>query len=496
MDTEWGAEHNARMKIFVSSVQNEFQEERRAIKDFVMGDALLRRYFDVFLFEDLPARDRHVDDVYLEEVERFDVYVGLLGNEYGSEDGAGVSPTEREFDQATQAGKTRLVFVKGDDEKARHKKMAKLVRRAEGQLIRRQFASTHDLNAALYASLIEYLEQKGQIRTLPFDRAACPRATLKDISADSVQAFLARARQERSYVLPEKTSADKVLAHLDLLDGKNPTHAAILLFGKNPQHFLPTAEVKCLHFHGTRVKKPIPSYQIYRGTVFRQVDDAVDFVMSKLARRVGTRAQGPAAPVEYELPKDAVAEAIVNAVAHRNYASNAGVQVMLFTDRLEVWNPGELPRTLTPERLREPHASIPRNPLIADPLFLTHYIEKAGTGTLAMIDLCRQAGLPEPDFEQRAGQFVVTIWRDWLTDAVMADLALNERQKTAVAQVRREGRISNTEYQTLNSVAKRTAHRDLSELVEKGVFQKVGTTGKGTFYLLFKGATKGPKGPR
>jgi len=95
---------------------------------------------------------------------------------------------------------------------------------------------------------------------------------------------------------------------------------------------LPAAEVKCLHFHGTEIRKPIPSYQIYKGPVFHQVDEAVDFVMSKLARAVGTRAKGPEAPVEYELPKGAVAEAIVNAVAHRDYSSNAGVQVMLFAE--------------------------------------------------------------------------------------------------------------------------------------------------------------------
>jgi len=59
------------------------------------------------------------------------------------------------------------------------------------------------------------------------------------------------------------------------------------------------SEVKCLHFHGTEVQKPIPSYQIYKGTVFELVDQAVDFVMSKIARRVGTRALGPQAPVDY-----------------------------------------------------------------------------------------------------------------------------------------------------------------------------------------------------
>jgi predicted HTH transcriptional regulator len=134
-------------------------------------------------------------------------------------------------------------------------------------------------------------------------------------------------------------------------------------------------------------------------------------VLSKIERSVGTRSQGPQAPVVYECPSEAVAEAIVNAVAHRDYASNASVQVMLFSDRLDVWNPGELPPPLTVERLRVPHPSIPRNPLLADPLFLARYIEKAGTGTLDMIAVFRESGLPEPEFRQDGGLFVQRLWR-------------------------------------------------------------------------------------
>jgi hypothetical protein len=108
-----------RLKIFISSVQKELQEERRAVKAFVEGDPLLRRYFTAFLFEDLPASDRRADDVYLDEVNRCAVSVGLFGQEYGFEDVAGVSPTEREFDRGTARGKPRLVLVKGSDDKGR-----------------------------------------------------------------------------------------------------------------------------------------------------------------------------------------------------------------------------------------------------------------------------------------------------------------------------------------------------------------------------------------
>jgi predicted HTH transcriptional regulator len=110
------------------------------------------------------------------------------------------------------------------------------------------------------------------------------------------------------------------------------------------------------------------------------------------------------------MPPEVVREAIVNAVAHRDYISNGSVQVMLFADRLEVWNPGTLPPSLTLEQLRHPHGSVPGNPLLAESLYLTKYIERMGTGTGDMIDRCRAFGLPEPEFAITDG-FVITLRR-------------------------------------------------------------------------------------
>jgi hypothetical protein len=98
--------------IFVSSVQKELADERRALKNYIEGDSLLRRFFDVFLFEDLPATDHCADDVYLEQVDRCDVYLGIFAYQYGFENVDGLSPTELEFIRATEQGKTRLIFVK------------------------------------------------------------------------------------------------------------------------------------------------------------------------------------------------------------------------------------------------------------------------------------------------------------------------------------------------------------------------------------------------
>ena len=107
---------SGKKRIFISSVQKELAAERRALKDYIQGDPFLGRFFEVFLFEDLPASGRRANAVYLKEVDRCDMYLALFGNEYGYEDADGLSPTEeREFDHATAAGKERLVFIKGND---------------------------------------------------------------------------------------------------------------------------------------------------------------------------------------------------------------------------------------------------------------------------------------------------------------------------------------------------------------------------------------------
>ena len=103
-------------------------------------------------------------------------------------------------------------------------------------------------------------------------------------------------------------------------------------------------------------------------------------------------------------------EAIVNAVAHRDYTDSSSVQVMLFQDRLDVMNSGRLPPPLTVEKLRGAHESLPGNPLLAQSMYLRGYIERMGTGTVDMIRRCAKAGLPEPEFVAR-GNFVTTIRR-------------------------------------------------------------------------------------
>ena len=116
-----------------------------------------------------------------------------------------------------------------------------------------------------------------------------------------------------------------------------------------------------MQFYGNEIEKPIPSLQIYKGDIFQLVDQATSFVMSRINMWIGTRAKSASVPTKPELPGEAVREAIVNAICHRDYTSNASVQVMLFKNRLEIWNPGQLPYELTTQQLYKPHKSHPNN---------------------------------------------------------------------------------------------------------------------------------------
>jgi len=185
----------------------------------------------------------------------------------------------------------------------------------------------------------------------------------------------------------------------------------------------------------------------------------------------------------WDYPLEAIREAVINALIHRDYLSLADIQIKIYDNKIWFFNPGKLPEEITIEMLKQDHGSIPRNRHIAYVFFLAGLIEKWGSGTKRMVELCREAGLPEPEFKEEGG-FVVEFYKDIYTEEYLAKLGLNERQIKAVMYVKEKGRITNKEYQEINKVSKKTASRDFEELVKKDVLKKVGITGKGTYYSL------------
>lgn len=401
-------------RIFISSVQKEFAVARRHLKRYISKDPALKCVFDTFVFEeDVIASDRRADEVYISEIGKSDIYLGLIGNEYGYEDSEGVSPTEREYDEATRLGLSRLIFVLGRDDGARDAKEAAFLKKISAEQIRSKCDNIDELLLEIYASLHGLLMSQGVFQFQPFDASICHGATLDDIDEEKVEWFVDRARRLRNADIEDGMPTQSVLKHLKLLSDKDGslTNAAILLFGKNPQRFHISSEVKCVQWYGTERHKPMLSYQIYKGSLFDMADEAVAFVLSKLNLHVGTRESGAQVEREYEIPASAVAEAIINAIAHRDYSSSGSVQVELYADRLVVRNPGKINPALTKAELFMDHSSYPNNCLIADQLYQTKHIEKFGTGLTDLIHDCQNAGLKNPEIDDSHSEFVITIWR-------------------------------------------------------------------------------------
>jgi len=320
-------------------------------------------------------------------------------------------------------------------------------------------------------------------------------ARLSDIAPDRIDWFVAEASAERQFSFETRPTPKNVLIELALLDKGQLLHAALMLFGKKPQRFCPAAVVKCSHYHGTEVTRPIPSQQVLGKTLFEQADAAADFVLSRLDRTIGDREEATAASEKLEIPKEAIREIIVNAVVHRDYDSNASVQIDVFADRVEIMNPGGLPDELTVDDLFKEHLSVPVNPFLARPFYLAGYINQLGYGTRNVVKWCRKAGLPDPRFDPAENRFRVTIWRNWLTDDRMKGLNLNERQIQAIQFLKTNLRITNAEYRKLTNVTDRTALRDLEALLKLGLIAKEGKTGRSTHYRLARKPDINPTNP-
>lgn len=317
---------------------------------------------------------------------------------------------------------------------------------------------------------------------LQFDTQICKEASLKDIDEDKIRWFLKKAKIERNLDVEPKISVKEILQKLDLLRENKPTNAAILLFGKNPQKFFLQAETRCARFKGNKPVKPFIDMKLFEGSIIDQVDKALSFILEHISMKIYLAGK-PEREERYDYPSDALREAIINAICHRDYANVGHIQIRIFDDRIEVWNPGLLPEPLTLEDLKRKHKSIPRNPLIAKSFFLIKFIEQWGTGTTDMINMCLDWGLPEPSFEYVTGDFVVTFRNATLTEEQMGKLGLNIRQKRAIEYIKQHDKINRTKYVELNKVSDATAKRDFKRLVDIGVLKSQGS-GPETYYIL------------
>lgn len=306
----------------------------------------------------------------------------------------------------------------------------------------------------------------------------------RDISVSKVRAFIRSAKELKPCRLPKQISARHplpvILRNLDLLADACPTNAAILLFGKQPQRFYPSACIRAGFF---RDNNDFDMFPDCGGTIFEQIEHVIQQVESSYPIRMtfpsevrkltDRRKETPA------FPPAALREAVVNAAIHRDYMHpGMEIEVKMFPDFIWVSNPGGLPPDVTLAALKiKPHISSRRNPLIAKICFMNHLVERYGTGTTRMIDECREGGFPMPEFNDTGGTFQVTLRRQVIAQQVADVLASewNSRQQAALQHVAAHGSLTPVDYQKLTGVSDRSARRDLKQLVNAGLLKREGT---------------------
>ncbi|MBC9909035.1 ATP-binding protein [Chitinophaga varians] len=319
-------------------------------------------------------------------------------------------------------------------------------------------------------------------------------ATIEDFDRETIDVFLRKARMKER--IPAEALTLDTLSLLKKLELMAPTgdfsHAALLLFGKRLGRVSITASFKIGRFG--KSNHDLLFHDMIETNIFSMADSVMELLDRKyLIRPISYQGLQRLEPLEY--PEEALREAICNAIIHRDYSSTYTF-LRVFDDRLHLWNPGNLPEELKIDALRENHSSYPRNRNIANIFYKAGYIESWGRGINRIVEACVEAGLPEPVMVEEQGGFSIVFYKDTYTIENLRRLGLEDRQVKALMFIKEHLQISNKQYQDYFSVSKRTATSDLQALLLKQLIKKVGSTGRGTFYVLSKpkGAIKGAKG--
>ena len=315
-----------------------------------------------------------------------------------------------------------------------------------------------------------------------WDEVIEARATLADIDEASLKAYLVMSKEKGRLPDVEGLTTEEILEKLRLTENGQVKRAAIIMFGKDPGRFYSSTFVKIGRFG--KDDTDLRFQDVEEGNIITLLRNVMGQLVQKYMIR-NVEFEGLYRVEKSEYPMPALREVLLNSLIHRQYMGSF-TQIRVYDDKLSVWNDGGLPEGISLESLKRNHSSKPRNRLIADVCFKGGLIDAWGSGTVRIIDACREAGLPEPALEENSGGFLVTLFKDNLNEEQLVRLGLNPRQVRAVLYVKEKGRITNGEYQTINDVPVRTASREIAELVKANLLEQGGSFGAGSYYQLIR----------
>ena len=320
--------------------------------------------------------------------------------------------------------------------------------------------------AALNEFLLERIGKK-------WDSVPVPIVQVEDLKSEIFAFF--KEKGIKSGRIAEDSRNDtplQVLENLKLVDKTLLNRAAVMLFHPDPEKFVSGAYIKIGFF---RTDSDLLFQDEIHGNLFEQVEKTMDFLLTKYTKALISY-EGLTRVETYEYPKDALREALLNAVSHKDYTGPYPIQISVYTDKIMIWNYGRLPENWTVEDLLAKHSSQPRNPDIATTFFRSGYVEAWGKGMDNMRNLCLEAKIPAPQFLCKGNDFWTIFRKDIYNKEDLNKLGLNERQIDALVYFKSKGEITSSEYAVKYNISDRTARRDLSELTEKKLLKNKGDT--------------------
>ena len=327
--------------------------------------------------------------------------------------------------------------------------------------------------AALNEFLLERIGKK-------WDSVPVPTVQVEDLKPETFAFF--KEKGIKSNRLDEDSRNNtplQVLENLKLVDKNILNRAAIMLFHPDPEKFVSGAYIKIGFF---RTDSDLLFQDEIHGNLFEQIEKTMDFLLTKYTKALISY-EGLTRVETYEYPKDALREALLNAVAHKDYTGPYPIQISVYADKIMIWNYGRLPENWTVEDLLNKHSSRPRNSDIATAFFRSGYVESWGRGMDKMKNLCLEAKIPVPQFSCKGNDFWAVFRKNIYNKEDLSKLGLNEMQLDALLFFKEKGEIACSEYQTHFNVSERTARYYLTELVNKNLLIKIGNK-KSTKYIF------------
>ena len=250
---------------------------------------------------------------------------------------------------------------------------------------------------------------------LYYDELPIPNTSIKDIRLEYLEEFLERFLENTVQNLGIKT--EDLLRNMKILtpyeNNLVTSTGGLLFFGKKPEYHLPYCKVTIVRFFGNDIAETFEKKDI-EGRLTDQIERTEIILKDYLRSKTKIEGFKKGKP-RFEIPIESIREAIINAIAHRNYQLPSQIRIFIFDNRIEIKSPGRLPNTVTIENIKFGFP-LHRNPLIVSLLAKEHRMTEIGTGVPRMIRLLKEYTNREPEFEERAQEFIVRIWRPYETD--------------------------------------------------------------------------------